>query len=186
MLNSTNKENCDKYRPEKEYTNIEALLDNLPYIFMGIIGAAINLIIFKISLLGIGLSFLYIAYTILGAIWIMIFVCPYCQYFDTSFCPCGYGKISSRFKEKHPETMFSKKFKKHIPFIVPLWIIPLLEGGVYLFLDYNLTLLILVIAFVINSYIILPLLARIYGCGHCPQKDDCPWMFQMKPSINNP
>jgi hypothetical protein len=177
MTHNSNKENCDRYRPDKEYTNIEVLLDNLPYIFMGIIGTIINLNIFGISLLGITLSFLYIAYTILGAIWIMIFVCPYCQYFDTNLCPCGYGSISAGFKEKNPETMFSEKFKKHIPVIVPLWIIPLIIGVIHLFLDFNVTLLILVIVFIINSYVILPLLARIYGCGHCPQKDDCPWMF---------
>jgi hypothetical protein len=182
MPNNTNKENCDKYQPDKKYTNSEVLLDNLPYIFMGIIGAAINLAIFKISLLGITLSVLYLAYTIFGAICIMLFVCPYCQYFDTDFCPCGYGRISARFREKNPETMFSEKFKKHIPVIVPLWIIPLIEGVVYLFLGFNLTILILVIVFVINSYIILPLLARIYGCGHCPQKDDCPWMFHRSSS----
>ena len=107
----------------------------------------------------------------------MIFVCPYCEYFDTNFCPCGYGVISAKFREKNPETKFSEKFKKHIPVIVPLWIIPLLEGVVYLIRDYNLTLLILVITFIINSFIILPLMARIYGCGHCPQKNDCPWMI---------
>ncbi len=177
MSNISDKENCDKYRPDKEYTWIEVFLDNLPYILMGIIGVAINIVIFKISLLGITLSVFYLAYTILGAIWIMIFVCPYCQYFDTDFCPCGYGKISARYQEKAPEMMFSEKFKKHIPVIVPLWIIPFVEGVVYLFIDYNLTLLILAIIFVINSYVILPLLARLYGCGHCPQKDDCPWMF---------
>jgi len=177
LLNSTKKEECDKYRPDKEYTHFEVFLDNLPYMLMGIIGAAINLTVFRISLLGITLSFLYIAYIIVGAIWIMVFVCPYCQYFDTHLCPCGYGSISARFREKHPETRFSDKFKKHIPFIVPLWLIPLIEGIVYLFVDFNLPLLILVIAFIVNSYVILPLLARIYGCGHCPQKNDCPWMF---------
>lgn len=176
-MNNMKKENCDKYRPDKEYTHAEVFLDNFPYIFMGFIGCAINLAIFDMSLLGIALSFLYIAYTILGAIWIMVFVCPYCQYFATNLCPCGYGSISARFREKSSETKFSEKFKKHIPFIVPLWIIPLIEGVVYLFLDYNSLLLILVIVFIINSYVILPLLARIYGCGHCPQKNDCPWMF---------
>ena len=178
MLNyNTNKNNCDKYRPDKEYTQLEAFLDNLPYILMAIIGAAININIFKFSIAGIVFSLIYIGYCAIGAIWIMIFVCPYCHYFNTKFCPCGYGQIAAKFRENNPETMFSEKFKKHIPVIVPLWIIPLIEGIIFLIRDYNLTLLILVIAFAINSFIILPLLARIYGCGHCPQKNDCPWMI---------
>ncbi len=156
---------------------MEMFLDNLPYILMAIIGIAININIFKFSILGIVFSFVYIAYCTIGVIWIMIFVCPYCQYFNTNYCPCGYGQITAKFREKSPEHKFSEKFKKHIPVIIPLWIIPLIEGLIFLILDYNLTLMILVIAFTINSFIILPLLARIYGCGHCPQKSDCPWMI---------
>ncbi|MBN1997928.1 hypothetical protein JW935_10275 [candidate division KSB1 bacterium] len=178
MKNQQNKRkvNCDKYRPEKEYSHLEAFLDNLPYIFMAIFGGLINLVAFKLSVTGIILSLLYILYCIVGAFWIMIFVCPYCQYFDTKLCPCGYGQIAVKFRDKNSENKFSEKFKKHIPVIVPLWIIPVIEGIVFLVKDYNLTLLILVVIFAINSFIILPLLARIYGCGHCPQKDDCPWM----------
>ena len=174
---STNKNNCDKYRPDKEYTQLEAFLDNLPYVLMAIIGAAININIFKFSIAGIVFSLIYIGYCAIGAIWIMIFVCPFCHYFNTNFCPCGYGQIAAKFREKSPEHKFSEKFKKHIPVIIPLWIIPLIEGLIFLIRDYNLTLLILVIAFAINSFVILPLLARIYGCGHCPQKNDCPWMI---------
>jgi hypothetical protein len=33
-----------------------------------------------------------------------------------------------------------------------------------------------VIAFALNSFIILPLISRKYGCAHCPQRDECPWM----------
>jgi hypothetical protein len=172
-----NKNNCDKYRPNKEYTQLEAFLDNLPYILMAIFGAAININIFKFSIPGIVFSFVYVAYCAIGAIWLMIFVCPYCHYFNTKFCPCGYGQIAAKFREKSPEVMFSEKFKKHIIVIIPLWIIPLIEGLIFLIRDYNLILLILVIAFAVNSFIILPLLARIYGCGHCPQKNDCPWMI---------
>ena len=174
---NSNKNNCDKYRSDKEYTQLETFLDNLPYILMAIIGAAININIFKFSIPGIVFSLIYIGYCAIGAIWIMIFICPYCHYFNTNFCPCGYGQIAAKFREKNPEIMFLEKFKKHIPVIIPLWIIPLIEGLIFLILDYNFTLMILVIAFTINSFIILPLLARIYGCGHCPQKNDCPWMI---------
>jgi hypothetical protein len=171
--------NCDRYRPDKEYTRVEVLLDNLPYGIMAVIGSGINLYLFGFSLLGIGLSLIYLAYCMIGALWIIIFVCPYCHYFDTRLCPCGYGKIAARFREKSTVNQFPSKFKKHIPVIVPLWIIPLIEGIVFLIRDYSFSLLLLILLFFINSFIVLPLLARLYGCGHCPQKNDCPWMLQI-------
>ena len=178
MRNKTNsnKENCNKYQRDKEYTPTEVFLDNLPYMVMAVVGGFIHTVVFKLSFLGIVLCLLYVIYCIIGAVWIMIFICPYCHYYDTKFCPCGYGQIAAKFREKNSENQFSEKFKKHIPVIIPLWIIPVIVGIVALVIDYNLTLLILVAVFVINSFVILPLLARVYGCGHCPQKSECPWM----------
>ena len=169
---------CDKYRPQKEYTKTQVFIDNLPYIFMIMIGSAINLVGFKFTSLGISLASGYIVYGIIGALWIILFVCPYCQYYDTRSCPCGYGLIAARLRNKSSENRFMEKFKQHIPFIVPLWIIPFVEGIVFLSINFNRPMLMITIAFVFNSYIILPLVARIYGCGHCPQKHDCPWMLK--------
>jgi hypothetical protein len=92
--------------------------------------------------------------------------------------------LAAKLRKKSSEIKFTEKFKKHIPVIIPLWIIPVIEGIIFLSFDFNHLLLILIIAFIINSYIVLPLLARIYGCAHCPQKDDCPWMLKKKSQIN--
>ena len=162
----------------REYSPAQELINNTPYLAMTVLGTIIFVAGLGSSVRGLIVAGTYLIYGLIGALWIMIFVCPYCQYFNTNFCPCGYGKIAAKFREKSPEDMFSEKFKKHITVIIPLWIIPLIEGMIFLLLNYNLTLLILVIAFTLNSFIILPLLARIYGCGHCPQKNDCPWMFK--------
>jgi len=69
-----------------------------------------------------------------------------------------------------------EKFKKNIPVIIPLWIAPIVAGGVSLKLDFSIWMLALIILFAINSFVILPLLSTKYGCAHCPQKDTCPWM----------
>ena len=171
---------CEKFRPAKEYTTLQVFIDNLPYMFMVLLGSAICLLGFKFSLPGIGLGAAYFIYGIIGALWIIIFVCPYCQYFNTRSCPCGYGVIAAKFRNKSHENRFAEKFKKHIPVIVPLWIIPLAAGIIFLTLDFNRLMIILTVAFVLNSFVVLPLTARIYGCGHCPQKEDCPWMVKEK------
>ena len=44
--------------------------------------------------------------------------------------------------------------------------------------DRNQAMLILLIVFVVDAFVVLPLVSRLYGCGHCPQKADCPWMIK--------
>jgi len=182
---SSNNASCDKYRPDQEHTHFQEFIDNLPYLLMIVIGAAINLVGFNMSIWGIMAAGIFIFYGIVGAFWIILFVCPYCHYYNTRSCPCGYGKIAAKLRKKSSEENFTEKFKKHIPIIIPLWIIPVIEGIILLSFDFNRLLLILIIAFIINSYIFLPLLARIYGCGHCPQKNNCPWMIKKTSQIAN-
>lgn len=167
---------CKKYRPEQEYTHTQEFIDNLPYIVMTVVGAFILAFGFELSIWGLAFGGLYVLYSLLGAFWIIIFVCPYCQYYDTRACPCGYGQIAVKLRPKSDENRFMEKFNKHIPVIVPLWIIPLFAGIVFLVMDFKIIILILLIIFGFNSFIILPLVSRKYGCAHCPQKDDCPWM----------
>ena len=66
----------------------------------------------------------YVLYGIGGALWIIIFLCPYCHYYHTRFCPCGYGWIASKLRGNEDDALFRAKFRKHIPVIVPLWVIP--------------------------------------------------------------
>jgi len=181
---SSNNVPCDKYRPDRVFSHFQEFIDNLPYVLMIVIGAAINLIGFKMSIWGMIAAGAFIFYGIIGAFWIILFVCPFCQYYNTRSCPCGYGKLAARFRKKSSKEKFTEKFKKHIPVIIPLWIIPVLEGIILLSIDFNHLLLILIIVFIINSYIFLPLLARIYGCAHCPQNNDCPWMLKKRSQIN--
>jgi hypothetical protein len=91
-------------------------------------------------------------------------------------CPCGYGQISAKLRKVRDQSRFIEKFKKHIPVIVPLWIIPVVAGIIFLFKNFSLSLLLLVVLFAIDAYLVLPLLSRKYGCAHCPQKNTCPWM----------
>lgn len=173
---STESIDCEKYRPIHEYSHFQEFIDNLPYIIMIISGAIILFIGLEMSVYGWIALGLFVLYGIVGALWIIIFVCPYCHYYNTRTCPCGYGQIAAKLLSKKDGNLFMEKFKKHIPIIVPLWVIPALAGGIFLILAFSLWMLALFILFAMDSFIILPLISRRYGCAHCPQKDTCPWM----------
>ena len=64
--------------------------------------------------------------------------------------------------------------------IVPLWFIPLVAGIVFLVNTFSWLLLALVVLFAVNSFVVLPLVSREYGCARCPQKDACPWMAKCR------
>jgi hypothetical protein len=174
---------CKKYRPEIEYSHLHETIDNIPYFTMTILGGIILLIAFEFSIWGWIFSFLFILYGVIGTIWFIIFICPYCHFFDTRACPCGYGQIAAKFRPRRDGDRFNEKFKRHIPIIVPLWLIPVIVGGVSIFLNYSVWMLFLIILFIIDSYVILPLVSRKYGCAHCPQKDTCPWMGSNTKSV---
>jgi len=167
---------CKKYRPQVEYSHIQEFIDNLPYMMMTFLGGVILILTFNYSIWGWLTGLLFILYGVLGTVWFIIFICPYCHFFDTRACPCGYGQLAAKVRQKRDGDRFNEKFKRHIPIIVPLWIIPLIASIATLLNTFSYLMLILLIIFIIDSYIILPLVSRKYGCAHCPQKDSCPWM----------
>ncbi len=176
--NSTSSENisCKKYRPKIEYSHLHEIIDNIPYFTMTVLGGIIILLALNFSISGWILGVIFVIYGVIGTLWFIIFICPYCHFFDTRACPCGYGQIAAKIRPKRDGDRFNEKFKRHIPIIVPLWIIPMIVGGLSLFNNFSVWMLILIIIFIMDSYIILPLVSRKYGCAHCPQKDTCPWM----------
>ena len=163
-------ENC----PVSEITPAQAIIDNLPYAVMILLGSAIMVI-------GLGAwrwaaGGAYFAYGLVGMLWIIVFLCPHCQFFDTRLCPCGYGRIAAKLRSRQDGDRFAQKFRRHIPAIVPLWLIPPAAGVIVLLRQFSAAMLVLVVAFAINSFLILPLVSKKYGCARCPQKESCPWM----------
>ena len=166
----------------REYSCLEELINNLPYIGMIVLGAAILLIGLELSTWAWITAGAYFAYGLAGAFWISMFLCPYCALHGTRSCPCGYGRISAKLRQIRSPDGFREKFKKHIPVIVPLWIIPLLGGGViaaHRFSWWNAGLL---VVFVLNAFVLLPRVSTRHGCVHCAQRGDCPWMGRRKSS----
>ena len=158
-----------------EYTRAQELINNLPYVAMIVLGAAVLLVGFANSAWGLIAASVYILYGLAGAIWIMIFLCPYCRYWNTRACPCGYGSIAAKLREKKADDRFTEMFKKHIPVIVPLWFIPILSGLPVIIRSFSWLLLVLLVVFAVEAFIVLPLFSTKKGCKHCSQRDLCPW-----------
>ena len=166
----------DNCPTESQYSHLQTFVNNLPYLIMVILGVAIFLSAFNNAMTGVITASLYALYGIIGAFWIMVFICPYCRFWGTVDCPCGYGLMATRFTEKKNSQLFHEKFRRHIPVIVPLWFIPVILGGAMMIMDFSFLLLILLILFAIDAFILLPVFSKKHGCTHCPQKQDCPWM----------
>jgi len=160
----------------REYSNWETLVANLPYMIMVVLGSVIIAVVFWGTVGALVGAAGYFVYGVVGAFWIMVFMCPSCAYYATRECPCGYGIISAKLVRKQDLACFSVKFKKHIPVIVPIWFIPVVCGGIVLYRSFSWPVLVLVVVFAINSFVILPLVAKQHSCADCPQKEDCPWM----------
>ena len=95
---------CDKYRPIHEHSHLQELIDNIPYVVMIFLGAAIFYTGIETSFWRWITAGLCVLYGIFGAFWIIIFVCPYCHYFDTRACPCGYGRIASKLRRRKDDS----------------------------------------------------------------------------------
>jgi hypothetical protein len=150
------------------------LEENLPYVVMIIIGVAIFLLGFGIPFVGWLSATLYAAYGVIGALWIIVFVCPYCPNFGSG-CFSGHGQISKMFMPKKDESKFVKKFKGNIPAIIPIYAIPTIAGLIFFGLSLSYVMLLRVIAFAVNSYYIAPLISGKVACANCSVREECPW-----------
>ncbi len=167
----------DNCSPAREYSAAEALVNNIPYMAMTVLGAAVFAFTFGDSIWGTLTAAAYVVYGAAGALWIMVFVCPYCRYWDSSACPCGYGIITAKFRSKAAVDCFDEKFRKHIPVIVPLWFLPILAGLPDVIRNFSWALLALLVLFAVDAFAILPLVSTKHGCKECPQKESCPWII---------
>jgi len=104
----------------REYSLIQTVIANLPYMVMLLIGSIVVACSYSFSTLSLIGAASYIVYGIGGAVWIMIFICRYCGFYTTRGCPCGYGMVAARLVGKGKQECFAAKFKRHIPVIIPL------------------------------------------------------------------
>jgi hypothetical protein len=135
-------------------------LHNLPEYIMYVLGAII------VSYLGIIILIAFVVYIILSNLWFMRFVCTYCPHYDRVKCPSGYAIVASK--------LFM--FKRHMAVVFPAWFVPVIVGIYILIGEFTLQMLILLIAFILIAFVVLPIFSRRYGCDYCDLRDKCPWM----------
>jgi hypothetical protein len=168
--------NSSQVTPHGQRTVAEAVLGNVPYAVMLLLGAAGLRLSLGSGGAGWAAAGGYLAYGLLGALWIILFLCPHCPSFGQWSCPCGYGVISARLRRQGDTSRFGTEFKRQIAVIVPLWIIPAVVGGVVLARGFSWPLAVVLAAFALNSFVILPMASRRHGCKDCAQRGECPWM----------
>ena len=173
---SNNHSNITDGPPPQEYSYAQQIVNNLPYVCMTLLGAAIFVVGIANPVWGWISASAYVIYSVAGAFWIIVFLCPYCERHGTMCCPCGYGRIAARLRQKADVGLFREKFKKHILVIVPLWFIPVLAGIVFAVLSFSWLMVILLVVFALAAFVILPLFSKRHSCTKCSQKDLCPWM----------
>jgi hypothetical protein len=160
----------------QDHSRLSAVVENLPYAVMILLGASVIGVALRPSLLTWIAAAAYVAYGMLGSLWIILFLCPHCPSFGERSCPCGYGTIAARLRPRGDARLFAAKFTQHIPVIVPLWLIPLVVGAVPMLNAFSWPLAILLGLFVLDAFLILPALSKGHGCKECPQREACPWM----------
>ena len=161
----------------RAYSGMAVFVANLPYAAMGLIGAAIIALTLGLHWKGLLAAGGYASYAIAGSLWIIIFLCPYCALHGTRGCPCGYATVSALLRKKGRTDCFDKKFKRHIPVIIPLWFIPLIVGGWGLWKSgFDWVPVALMAVFAVDAFIVLPMTSTGHSCSECPQSDNCPWM----------
>ena len=173
---SNNRNDINEGSPTEEYSYTQQIVNNLPYTAMTLLGGAIFVIGIANPVWGWLCASAYVIYSVTGAFWIIVFLCPYCERHGTMCCPCGYGRIAARLRPKADVSLFREKFKKHIPVIVPLWFIPIFAGVVFAIRSFSWLMVVLLVAFALVSFVFLPLFSKRHSCGNCPQKELCPWM----------
>lgn len=171
-----NKEDC-----VVEYSTFHTVLENVPYAVMLLAGATLILLGMGAQVLGWLAAVVFVVYGVVGSFWIILFLCPHCPSYGQRSCPCGYGVTSARLRPKGDTSLFTRKFRQHIPVIVPLWFIPLVIALASLASRFTLPMAILLAAFVLVAFILVPWLSKGHGCKKCPQKELCPWMRKAVP-----
>lgn len=171
---------CKPCSTRKSFSALSVFLNNLPYALMVLSGAAVLVEALGLTALAWTAGVAFVVYGVAGAMWIILFLCPCCAHQGSAGCPCGYGLLSAKLRKRVYTVPFRTAFKRQIPVIVPLWFIPAAVGAFRLWRRFDIGALILLAAFALVAFVILPLMSTAKGCKECPQRADCPWMGSRK------
>jgi len=166
-----------------EYSTASSALDNLPFVLMVVLGVGMLRLSITDSPAGWIWAGLYVLAGALGVLNVMLRLCPYCPSYGKRSCPCGYGVIAAKLHRAGDPKAFAGRFRGGILPLVPLWFIPPIAALVALFYVFSWVLAILLAAFLLVGFVIIPVLSHQHGCKQCPQREACPWAGRTKPPV---
>jgi hypothetical protein len=158
------------YTCERKIPLWMVLIDNLPTVSLFILG---TIIISRISMIA-GMA--YFLYCCASIVWFWARICPYCHFYNTYACPCGYGIIASKLFKSKKGKSFRQAFNQNIVVLFPCWFLPPITGVYLIITRYSLLFLIMVILFCLTGFVLIPLISKLIGCKNCNNKENCPWM----------
>ena len=145
-------------------------LHNAPEVVMYILGSVI------MFYLGLWAMIAFIGYFVFSTLWYMKFVCTNCPHYDNLRCPSGYASVVTKLFKKGDVKKFNASFKRNMGVVFPTWFAPVFAGIYLLYYTFTIPMVILLIVFIVDAFIILPIFSKKYGCQECDLKDKCPWM----------
>jgi len=133
-----------------------------------------------VALIALGAATLYLAIGEAPLNWIIaaafVVYAPVAGYI---FAARGCGNSAHRSVGAVPGHAGEKRtaaFLLHLPILLPAWLAPPIVAGVALSAEWSVALAAVAAAFLVEAFIVLPLVARLAVCVRCPQRHGCPFM----------
>ena len=117
---------------------------------------------------------LYVALCIAGNLWYIRTICVHCAAYGSG-CPSGYNLLARRMARPGGRRGFGRAFRRNVASVVPCWFLPLLLGGLLLYVRSDPWNAMLLGIFCIMAFGVLPFGMRAEGCARCPNRRHCPY-----------
>ncbi len=165
-------------------TTLDRIVEDLPTFVMFILGA----VIFLLSSPHAGwlYALIYLTFCVVSLLWFMRFICSHCLNAYNAGCPSLFGGIASRFFKQRPPEAYAESFRRNIVILYPCWFVPPIVGLYQLISACSVPMLVALIAFALDAFVILPLASKGHGCTDCAMAAECPRMTHTQPKSANP
>ena len=143
------------------------LIENSVWVGVYLLGAAI------LWLLHPFVAAAYLAYSLV-CMYVLVprLVCTSCSYYGQT-CHSGQGRIASLLFSPRPQAGFPSRFQ-YMRLAAPVFLAPLLAGGLLLVLRFSLARVVLTVLFGILALGVTRFVTTRLGCPRCQQRHICP------------
>jgi len=119
-------------------------------------------------------AIVYILVCVAGNLWFIVTICPNCRAYDRG-CPSGYNLCAQKLAKKGDPALFQQAFRRNVGVVALSWFVPLIFASLILIDGWDVSLIIVLSAFLVLAFGVLPFGMRVEGCARCPNKKDCPY-----------